>query len=188
MTMGRATGPYQLLDPLSPEDFAALEADILERGVMVPIEFDEDGNVIDGHHRLMICRKHGITDYPKVIRRGWTEEQKRTHSRRMNLARRHLTREQRRRLIESELRECPGGSNRKIAAALGVDHKTVGNVRSDLETRGEIPHVIRRKAMADTQRPAMGFRHRTVMAAEFTRKASRKHLLDTGHILPIIKA
>jgi ParB-like chromosome segregation protein Spo0J len=69
----RANGPYQMLDPLSPEDFAALEADILERGVMVAIEFDEDGNVIDGHHRLMICEKHGITDYPTVVRRGWTE-------------------------------------------------------------------------------------------------------------------
>lgn len=91
-----ARGPYQCLDPLSPEDFKTLEADILERGVLIPIEFDEDGNVIDGHHRLMICVKHGITDYPTIIRRGWTEQQKRTHARRMNLARRHLTREQRR--------------------------------------------------------------------------------------------
>ena len=77
MKIDRATGPYQLLDPLSPEDFAALEADILERGVMIPIEFDEDDNIIDGHHRLMICRKHGITDYPKVVRKGLTEQEKR---------------------------------------------------------------------------------------------------------------
>jgi hypothetical protein len=40
--MIEATGPYQLLDPLTPEDFAALEADILERGVLVAIEFDEE--------------------------------------------------------------------------------------------------------------------------------------------------
>ena len=132
----RATGKYQLLDPLSPEDFAALEADILERGVMIPIEFDEDGNVIDGHHRKMICDKHGIADYPSIIRKGWSEQDKRTHSRRMNLARRHLTREQRRKLIEQELREAPESSNRKIGSSLGVDHKTVGTVRGDLESSG----------------------------------------------------
>ena len=40
----RATGKYQQFDPLTPEDFAALEKDILERGVMVAIERDEDGN------------------------------------------------------------------------------------------------------------------------------------------------
>ena len=71
--MIKATGPYQLLDPLPPEDFAALEADILERGVLVAIEFDEHGNTLDGHHRLAICKKHGITDYPKIIREGWTK-------------------------------------------------------------------------------------------------------------------
>ncbi len=141
MSPQRATGKYQLLDPLSPEDYAALETDILERGVMMPIEFDEDGNVIDGHHRLAICEKHGITDYPSVVRKGWTEQQKRTHSRRMNLARRQLTAKQRRRLVEAELRDSPADSNRKIGATLGVDHKTVATVRRDLETTGEIPHL-----------------------------------------------
>ncbi len=138
--MLEATGPYQLLDPLSPEDFAALEADILERGVLVPIEFDDDGNVLDGHHRLAICEKHGLP-YPRVVREGWTEEQKRTHSRRMNLARRQLTREQKRKLIEDELKETPTTSNRKIAKLLGVDHKTVATVRDRLASGGEIPHV-----------------------------------------------
>lgn len=139
--MIKATGPYQLLDPLPPEDFAALEADILERGVLVAIEFDEHGNTLDGHHRLAICKKHGITDYPKIIREGWTEEQKRTHSRRMNLARRQLTADQKRKLIADELRESPTASNRKIGRLLGVDHKTVGAIRGRLAAGGEIPHV-----------------------------------------------
>lgn len=142
--MQLATGPYQLLDPLTPEEFAALEADILERGVMVAIEFDEDGNVIDGHHRYMICQKHGITDYPSVIRRGWTEQQKRAHSRKSNLFRRHLTRERRRELIEDQLRETPADSDRAIAKSLGVDHKTVGAARRELEGSGEIPHLDQR--------------------------------------------
>ena len=139
--MIKATGPYQLLDPLSEEDLAALEADILERGVLVAIEFDEDGNVLDGHHRLAICKKHGIEDYPTIVREGWTEEQKRTHSRKMNLARRQLSRDQKRRLIEDELRESPTNSNRKIAKLLGVNHRTVATARVRLTAGGEIPHV-----------------------------------------------
>ena len=139
--MIEATGPYQLLDPLSPEDFAALEADIVERGILVAIEFDENGKVLDGHHRLAICDKHGITDYPRIVREGWTEEQKRTHSRRMNLARRQLTRQQKRKLIEDKLKETPTESNRKIAKLLGVAHKTVASARARLVSGGEIPHV-----------------------------------------------
>jgi methionyl-tRNA synthetase len=39
---------YQLLPPLSAEDYAALEASIVEHGVLVPVEYDEDGNVVSG--------------------------------------------------------------------------------------------------------------------------------------------
>lgn len=41
---------YQLLPDLTEEEYEALKADIAERGVMVPIELDEQGNVLDGHH------------------------------------------------------------------------------------------------------------------------------------------
>lgn len=39
-----------------------------------------------------------------------------------------------------QLRDTPEQSNRQIAAGLGVDDKTVGAVRSELETGAEIPH------------------------------------------------
>ena len=55
---------YQVMPNLSAEEYAELKADIQLRGVMVPIEFDEKGNVLDGHHRLQICGELGITDYP----------------------------------------------------------------------------------------------------------------------------
>ncbi len=85
---------YQVLPDLTADEYAELKADIQARGVMVPIEFDEQGNTLDGHHRLKICEELGITDYPKVIRAGMTEEEKRTHARKLNMARRHLSREQ----------------------------------------------------------------------------------------------
>ncbi len=49
-----------LLPPLSDEQYAALEADILQNGCYSPVIVNEDHIVIDGHHRQEICEKHGI--------------------------------------------------------------------------------------------------------------------------------
>jgi N6-adenosine-specific RNA methylase IME4/ParB-like chromosome segregation protein Spo0J len=81
--------PYQLLDPLRPEELAALEADVLKRGILVPIETDEDGNTLDGHHRLALAEKHGLP-YETIVRRFASEQAKREHAIRLNLIRRHL--------------------------------------------------------------------------------------------------
>lgn len=132
---------YQVMPDLSEEDYQALKKDIQERGVMVPIEYDEDGNVLDGHHRLRICHELGVKDFPKIVRDGLSESEKRTHARQLNMARRHLTREQRQELIREQLIETPEKSNRQIAVDLGVDHKTIGTKRQELESRGEIPHL-----------------------------------------------
>ena len=134
-------GCYQEFDRLTPEEFAALEHDILERGVQVPIVFDESGNVLDGHHRLAICQKHGITDYPREVKRGLSEEEKRDLAQSLNMARRSLTRKQRQHQIKNRLQRHPEHSDRKIAQALGVDHKTVGRLRKQLESAGEVPQV-----------------------------------------------
>lgn len=135
------TNKYQVMPDLSPEDYAELKADIQSRGVQVAVEYDEAGNILDGHHRVRACTELGITDWPRVVRVGWTEEQKREQARKLNLARRHMTRDQRRELIRQQVLETPEKSNRQIAQSLGVDHKTVGSQRSELAARGEIPHL-----------------------------------------------
>ena len=132
---------YQVMPELSADEYSELKADIKERGVMVPIEFDEFGNTLDGHHRLKICEELGITDYPKVIRAGMTEEEKRTHARKLNMARRQLSQEQRRDLIREQLKETPEKSDRQIAKELGVSHVTVAARRSELESGGKIDHL-----------------------------------------------
>ena len=58
-----------------------------------------------------------------------TEEQKRTHARKLNMARRQLSQEQRRDLIREQLKETPEKSDRQIAAALGVSNSTVSSQR-----------------------------------------------------------
>ena len=71
-----------------------------------------------------------------------------------NVHRRHLTGEQKRELIGKVLKAQPDSSNRRIARAGEVDHKTVGSVRDELEGRGEIPHVETRQDSKGRQQPA----------------------------------
>lgn len=129
---------YQVMPPLTEEEYNELKADIAARGVMVPIEYDEHGNVLDGHHRLQICAELGIRDFPKVIRAGMTEDEKRTHARKLNMARRQLNREQKQGLIREQLRETPEISDRKIATMLGTSHPTVAKQRQSMEESGEL--------------------------------------------------
>ena len=129
---------YQVMPPLSTEEYAELKNDIEKRGVMVPIEYDEQGNVLDGHHRLQICAELGIKDFPKVIRAGMTEEEKRTHARKLNMARRQLNREQKQELIREQLRETPEKSDRQIAQGLGVSNSTVSVQRKSMEKSGQL--------------------------------------------------
>jgi len=133
--------PYQLLPPLSPEDYAALEADIIARGVLVPVEYDEHGKILDGHHRVQICESLGLVDWPRFVRKGMSEEDKRAHARALNLSRRHLTTAQKREVIEAQLKETPAISSRALAARFGVSDKTVGSVRRNLEATAEIPQL-----------------------------------------------
>jgi N6-adenosine-specific RNA methylase IME4 len=80
---------YQLLPRLSPEEFEALERSIIAHGVLVPVEYDEAGEIIDGHHRVEICESLGLVDWPRFVRKGLSEVDKRTLSRELNFARRH---------------------------------------------------------------------------------------------------
>ncbi len=80
---------YQLLGRLRDEEYAALEADILSRGVMVPVEKDRDGHILDGHHRQEIAAKHGLP-CPETVRDFPDEAAKKVHVIKLNLCRRHL--------------------------------------------------------------------------------------------------
>ena len=98
--------------------------------------------------QLRDCRELGIIEYPNVIRAGMTEEEKKTHARKLNLIRRQLTREQKAELIRQQLKETPRRSNQEIAGSLGVSDKTVGAQRAELEASGEITstqELIRQK-------------------------------------------
>ena len=83
------TRRYQFLDRHRPEVYAALKADVAKRGIQIPIDVDQDGNVIDGHHRAQIAAELGI-DCPRRVLTFASEAERIEHAVKMNLARRHL--------------------------------------------------------------------------------------------------
>jgi transposase-like protein len=124
---------------LGAEALAGLEVDIAERGIIVPVVVDQHGRVLDGHHRRAIAERLGIT-CPTEVREVADDEDARQTALALNLARRHLSREERRELIAAECAARPGDSDREIARRLGCSPSTVGAVRrpvSNLDTPTE---------------------------------------------------
>ena len=127
---------YQVMPDLGDAEYQALKSDIAENGVLVPIELDENGDILDGHHRLRAweeLRSEGIdlADYPRIIRSNLTEEQKRNHARSLNVLRRHLSREQR----DDVMRQmrADGATIQKIADSVGVSVGTVHSAVAGVE-------------------------------------------------------
>jgi len=89
---------YQVMPPLSDAEYQELKEDIQKHGVLVPVEYDESGNILDGYHRVKICEELGITEWPRLVRIGMTEDEKKEHAIILNIARRHITKEQRKEL------------------------------------------------------------------------------------------
>ena len=122
---------YQLLPPLSQDEYESLKEDVAKMGVLVPIEFDEEGEVLDGHHRIQACRELGITEYPRVIREFKNEEEKRAHVWAVNIARRQLSSEQLKSIrneqkkLAVEMRKN-GLSQEAVGVILRVPRRTVG--------------------------------------------------------------
>jgi hypothetical protein len=84
---------------------------------------------------------------PSVVRTGLnTDEAKRTYARELNCARRQMTEERKRPLVEAQLRDTPELSDRWIADIIGVSQVTVGCSREHLEKSGDIAHFERLKA------------------------------------------
>ncbi len=155
---------YQVMPDMPPEQFEALKADIAERGELVPIDVDENGDILDGHHRHRACTELGITDFPTIVRPGLSEEAKRIFARKSNMLRRHLSRKQVRALITEQLKDTPSWANNRIGQVLGADSKTVKAVRESLERTSEIPKLDKLVGADGKARPIKQNRPAAVMA------------------------
>ena len=130
---------YQVMPPLSADEYQDLYEDIKENGVLVPILVDENEVIIDGHHRSKIAAELGIP-CPEEIITGKSEAEKRGMAFGLNLKRRHLTREQRRALIAESLKADPQLSNREHERRTGGSRNLVGRVREELVESGQLSH------------------------------------------------
>ena len=144
---------YQVMPPLSSEEYQELHDDIKVNGVLEPIHVDEEGVVIDGHHRSKIANELGIP-CPVITHDDLDDAGKRSLAFTLNLKRRHLSREQRRALIAESLKSDPQLSNREHAQRAGTSHAQVGRVRRELEDAGEVDHWSSRISADGRERPA----------------------------------
>jgi site-specific DNA-methyltransferase (adenine-specific) len=159
----------QVMPDLSEAEYAALRESIREHGVLVPVVYDERGELLDGHHRLRAAGELGITNYPSEVVPCADDAERRTLARALNCQRRHLSQEQRRALIADQVRDMPTWSDRRIADTLGVSHVTVAGIRADLESTGQIDQLTEREGGDGKVRPA----RRPLVIAKDTRDRAR---------------
>jgi hypothetical protein len=113
---GRPSQGVQLFDALPPHIEAALRESIARFGVLVPVFVDQDGGMLDGHHRARIADELGAP-YERIVLTCADAAERREIARTLNADRRQLTEEQRR-AVAVALR--PEHSLRAIGGALGV--------------------------------------------------------------------
>ncbi len=115
---------YQLFPTLDPATKSALTESIRRWGVVVPIVIDQNGQIIDGHHRHTIADELGI-DCPVEQVTVDSDEDAAELAVSLNVDRRHMGIDQRREIV-AHLRS-EGHSLRAIAGAVGVSQVTVRN-------------------------------------------------------------
>lgn len=137
--MSEAAKPYQVMPDTSKEVFDSLREDIKENGVEEPVHIDENGDVIDGHHRVEICDDLGIDGYPTKIHAGLSDQEKRDLAYKLNLQRRHLEAGEKQEIAKKYLLEdWDGGESQKsVAQRLGVSEYTVSEAKKELEDGGK---------------------------------------------------
>lgn len=136
------------VDPLtrkaSDQEYQSVKNSIAKFGPVQRVIVDEAGNVISGNLRKRACSELGV-QYPTEVIAGLTTDQKEQLAFELDYCRKHLSFQDKRNAAEFSLRSSPRKTNRAIGRSCGLDHKTVGDIRSDLEERGEIPQVQERE-------------------------------------------
>jgi hypothetical protein len=149
----------ELFPLMSESELRELADDIAKNGLREKVAVYK-GSVLDGRNRLDALELVGqpwdnilvkvgecpIHDGPNFDPYAYVISK--------NIKRRHLTTEQRRELIANVLKAKPEKSNRQIAAELNRSHVTVGAVRGELESTGQIDQLKKTKGKDGKERPA----------------------------------
>ena len=167
----------ELLPPLTGEQLAALESDLLANGCYSPVIVNEDLAVVDGHNRLELCQKHNIPY--KIVVFSFTDM---LEAKQWALD----TQKGRRNLDKWELGKIALKLKPDIEARAKANQSAAGGDKSDkgalLTTLSEaLPPVSTRKELADT----VGIGEVTmgkVMQIDEHAPAAVKDALDSGEL------
>ena len=169
----------ELLPPLTGEQLATLEADLLKNGCYSPILVNEEMVIIDGHNRQRLCEQHGLPYQMAVFSfenlleaKQWALD---TQKGRRNLDKWELGK------IALRLKPDIEARAKENMSAGGGDQKSEG-AKSGLATLpNPISAVDTRKELAD----AVGLGERTmgkVMQIDEHAPAAVKEALDSGDL------
>jgi hypothetical protein len=188
-----------LFPPMSDADLDALGADIKKNGLAHRItlwgprcseinkDFQfKDFQLLDGRNRLEAMVRAGIQVHlDRHFEFCFTDMKIDPYEYVVsaNIHRRHLTAEQKRNLIAQLLKREPGKSDRAVAKAVRVDHKTVAAVRAEAQGRGEIPHVDVRTDSKGRKQPARKTTNRE--AKKFDGPAAIRALAAANARIPV---
>jgi hypothetical protein len=122
------------------DELNALTEDIRKNGMLERITLF-DSKILDGRNRYLALKQAGIKPTWENFRYLPKGVEPWDYVVSENIQRRHLTQEQKREVIAGLLKADPTKSNRVVADTAKVSHHTVGEVRSELETTGQIAQL-----------------------------------------------
>jgi ParB-like chromosome segregation protein Spo0J len=128
----------KLFPPMAADDFEKLVADIKANDLQQPIVLYQ-GCILDGNNRKRACLL--AQRPPAFVEFDGTDAQAQAFVISANIHRRHLTADQKRDLLVKLIKADPTKSNRQHADTAKVSHVTVGDVRSELESTGQIDQL-----------------------------------------------
>src|SRR5262249_43769852 len=135
-----------IFPPIEGAAFEELVADIKAHGLRERIDLYQ-GAVVEGRNRYRALKELGVDlggDYYRNVlhaigpRERVTATDVRAYVISKNFHRRHLTAEQKRDLVATLIKADPEKSDRQVAKEAHSNRTTVGEIRQDMEERGEV--------------------------------------------------
>lgn len=159
------------LPMMSAPEIKALAADIKANGLLNKIDLvvqphNEDDMLLDGRNRMEAMELLGKKLFspkgellPEFRGREIVidDEDAIKHVTSANIARRHLTNEQKREAVTKLLKSNPHYTDGRIAKHIGVNQSTVSRKRAEMENNAELNSVpVKERARADGKAPSGG--------------------------------
>ncbi|HEX9321969.1 MAG TPA: ParB N-terminal domain-containing protein [Xanthobacteraceae bacterium] len=142
--------PFAAKFPLMEgKEFDELVKDISTNGLMQPI-IKHEGQILDGRNRYRACLRSGVAP----IFHTFSGDDPLAFVISANLHRRHLTPKQKRDVIAALIKAAPEKSNREIGKTAKAHHATVGAVRDELGSTGQIDQLEKTKGADGKSRKA----------------------------------